>query len=81
MFNLQLIYIIYALMQIETLEMEIKHINTELDEIKSDIKDIKWMFDKLDDRYTTRREFNAVKRILWVLVSLVTLVNIFLSIK
>lgn len=68
-------------MQIETLEMEIKHIKSELDEVKTDVKEIKEMFNKLDDRYTTRREFNAVKRILWILVSLITLVNIVLSIK
>lgn len=68
-------------MQIETLEMEIKHIKSELDEMKTDVKEIKWMFNKLDDRYTTRREFNAVKRILWILVSLITLVNVVLSIK
>lgn len=68
-------------MQIETLEMEIKHIKDELDEMKADVKDIKEMFNKLDDRYTTRREFNAVKWILWVLVSLITLVNVVLSLK
>jgi len=52
-------------MQIETLEMEIKHIKDELDEMKVDVKEIKEMFNKLDDRYPTRREVKVIVSVLW----------------
>jgi hypothetical protein len=51
-------------MQIETLEMEIKHIKDELDEMKVDVKEIKEMFNKLDDRYPTRREVKVIVSVL-----------------
>ena len=70
-----------VLMQLETIEMEIKYIKEDIEEIKANTDKIMDMFNKLDDRYTTRREFNAVKWIVWVLVSVITLVNIVLSIK
>jgi len=67
-------------MQIETLEMEIKHIKDDMSEMKSDIRDIKEnIFEKLDDRYPTRREFNAIKRVLWIFISLFTIVTTLLQ--
>ena len=50
-------------MQLETIEMEIKHMKEDMDDIKSTVKEINAKFDNLDERYTTRREFKSV---VWV---------------
>lgn len=68
-------------MQPETLEMEIKYIRDDIEETKADIKEIKSMFSKLDDRYPTRREFNAVKWILWIAISAATIITTILQYK
>lgn len=68
-------------MQPETLEMEIKYIRDDIEETKADIKEIKSMFNKLDDRYPTRREFNAVKWILWIAISAATIITTILQYK
>ena len=65
-------------MQPETLEMEIKYIRDDIEETKADIKEIKSMFSKLDDRYPTRREFNAVK---WIAISAATIITTILQYK
>ena len=68
-------------MQIETLEMEIKHIKEEVDEVKSDVKEIKnelqGLLDKLDERYPTRREFKSV---VWVFGAIATMLWTFVTI-
>ena len=63
------------MVSIETLEMEIKHLNQQLEEVKEWQKEILETLNKLDDRYPTRREFNAVKwvvSILWWILGLAT---------
>lgn len=60
-------------MQLETLEMEMKHIKDDMEEVKSDVREIKEMFNRLDDRYPTRRE---VKVIVWAVWFLATVLGI-----
>lgn len=68
-------------MQPEALEMELKFIREDVAETKEDIKEVKNMFNKLDDRYPTRREFNAVKWILWIAISAITILTTILQYK
>lgn len=63
------------MVSMETLEMEIKYIKWEIDEIKKGQDKILETLNSLDDRYPTRREFNAVKwvvSILWWVLGLAT---------
>lgn len=49
----------------EVLEYELGNMKNDIAEVKEDVKELKnILFDKLDERYPTRREFNAIK---WVL--------------
>lgn len=68
------------MVNIETLEMEIKHSNQQLEEVKEWQKEILETLNKLDDRYPTRREFNAIKRVIWILGWLLGLFTTILSI-
>lgn len=68
------------MVNIETLEMEIKHLNQQLEEVKEWQKEILETLNKLDDRYPTRREFNAIKRVIWILGWLLGLFTTILSI-
>lgn len=71
---------ILYMVSIETLEMEIKHLNQQLEEVKEWQKEILETLNKLDDRYPTRREFNAIKRVIWILGWLLGLITAILSI-
>ena len=55
------------MVSIETLEMEMKYIKQQLEEVKEGQKEILDTLNKLDDRYPTRREFNAIKRVIGIL--------------
>lgn len=68
-------------MQLETIEMEIKHIKDDMAELKENTKAIMDMFSHLDDRYPTRREFNAIKRVIWVVAWAIGIITTILSIK
>ena len=68
------------MVSIETLEMEIKHLNQQLEEVKEWQKEILDTLNKLDDRYPTRREFNAIKRVIWILGWLLGIITAILSI-
>lgn len=68
------------MVSIETLEMEIKHLNQQLEEVKEWQKEILETLNKLDDRYPTRREFNAIKRVIGILGWLLGLITAILSI-
>lgn len=61
--------------------MEIKNINEDIGEIKEDLKELKTMINKLDDRYPTRREFNAVKRVVSILWWVLWLATTILALK
>ena len=61
--------------------MEIKNINEDIGEIKEDLKELKAMINKLDDRYPTRREFNAVKRVVSILWWVLWLATTILALK
>lgn len=65
----------------DVLATEIRYMKNDINEIKENLKEIKNMFNKLDDRYPTRREFNAIKRILWIAISAISLVTAFLQFK
>jgi archaellum component FlaC len=52
---------------VETIEMEINFIKGEIEEIKKGQDKILETLNKLDDRYPTRREFNAVKWVVSIL--------------
>lgn len=69
------------MVSIETLEMEIKHLNQQLEEVKEWQKEILETLNKLDDRYPTRREFNAVKWVVSILGWILGLATTILSIK
>lgn len=69
------------MVSMETLEMEIKNINEDIWEIKEDLKELKTMINKLDDRYPTRREFNAVKRVVSILWWVLWLATTILALK
>lgn len=56
-------------MQLETLEMEMKHIKEDMEEVKTDVREIKEMFNKLDDRYCTRREVRVIVWAVWFLAT------------
>lgn len=57
-------------MQNEALEMEINYIKGDIEEMKTDIKEIKNMFSKLDERYPTRREFKSVVGAIWFIATI-----------
>lgn len=69
------------MVSIETVEMEIKHLNQQLEEVKEWQKEILETLNKLDDRYPTRREFNAVKWVVSILGWILGLATTILSIK
>lgn len=69
------------MVSIETLEMEIKHLNQQLEEVKEWQKEILETLNKLDDRYPTRREFNAVKWVVSILGWILGLATTILAIK
>lgn len=71
---------ILYMVSIETLEMEMKYIKQQLEEVKDWQKEILDTLNKLDDRYPTRREFNAIKRVIWILGWLLGLFTTILSI-
>lgn len=69
------------MVSIETLEMEIKHLNQQLEEVKEWQKEILETLNKLDDRYPTRREFNAVKWVVSILGWVLWLATTILALK
>ena len=69
------------MVSIETLEMEIKHLNQQLEEVKEWQKEILESLNKLDDRYPTRREFNAVKWVVSILWGILWLATTILALK
>lgn len=69
------------MVSIETLEMEIKHLNQQLEEVKEWQKEILETLNKLDDRYPTRREFNAVKWVVSILGWVLGLATTILALK
>ena len=71
---------ILYMVSIETLEMEMKYIKQQLEEVKEWQKEILDTLNKLDDRYPTRREFNAIKRVIWILGWLLGIITAILSI-
>lgn len=71
---------ILYMVSIETLEMEMKYIKQQLEEVKEWQKEILDTLNKLDDRYPTRREFNAIKRVIGILGWLLGLITAILSI-
>lgn len=71
---------ILYMVSIETLEMEMKYIKQQLEEVKDWQKEILDTLNKLDDRYPTRREFNAIKRVIGILGWLLGLITAILSI-
>ena len=64
----------------DALEMEMKYIKQQLEEVKEWQKEILETLNKLDDRYPTRREFNAIKRVIGILGWLLGLFTTILSI-
>ena len=62
-------------MQLETIEMEMKHMKEDMDDIKSTVKEINAKFDNLDDRYTTRREFKSVVWVFWALATMLGVIS------
>ena len=71
---------ILYMVSIETLEMEMKYIKQQLEEVKDWQKEILDTLNKLDDRYPTRREFNAIKRVIGILGWLMWIITAILSI-
>jgi len=71
---------ILYMVSIETLEMEMKYIKQQLEEVKEWQKEILDTLNKLDDRYPTRREFNAIKRVIGILGWLMWIITAILSI-
>lgn len=71
---------ILYMVSIETLEMEMKYIKQQLEEVKEWQKEILDTLNKLDDRYPTRREFNAIKRVIGILGWLLGIITAILSI-
>lgn len=69
------------MVSIETLEMEMKYIKQQLEEVKEWQKEILETLNKLDDRYPTRREFNAVKRVVSILWWVLWLATTILALK
>lgn len=66
----------------EVLEFELSNMKNDLAEVKEDVKELKnILFDKLDERYPTRREFNAIKWVLWIAISIFTIVTTILQFK
>jgi cytochrome b subunit of formate dehydrogenase len=64
----------------DALEMEMKYIKQQLEEVKEWQKEILDTLNKLDDRYPTRREFNAIKRVIGILGWLLGIITAILSI-
>ena len=71
---------ILYMVSIETLEMEMKYIKQQIEEVKEWPKEILDTLNKLDDRYPTRREFNAIKRVIGILGWLLGIITAILSI-
>lgn len=69
------------MVSMETVEMEIKYIKWEIDEIKKGQDKILEMLNGLDDRYPTRREFNAVKWVVSILWGILGLATTILALK
>lgn len=66
----------------EVLEYELGNMKNDIAEVKEDVKELKnILFDKLDERYPTRREFNAIKWVLWIAISIFTIVTTILQFK
>ena len=66
----------------EVLEFELKNMKNDLAEVKEDVKELKnILFDKLDERYPTRREFNAIKWVFGILISLISIITAILEFK
>lgn len=66
---------------VETIEMEINYIKGEIEEIKKGQDKILETLNKLDDRYPTRREFNAVKWVVSILGWILGLATTILALK
>lgn len=67
------------MVSIEALEMEIKYIKEWMDELKQWQEKILDMLNNLDERYPTRREFNAVKWVIWILWGVLWITTAILS--
>lgn len=67
------------MVSIEALEMEIKYIKEWMDELKQGQEKILDMLNNLDERYPTRREFNAVKWVIWILGGVLWITTAILS--
>jgi len=65
-------------MQLETLEMEMKHIKDDMEEMKDAINEIKGMFNRLDDRYPTRREVKVIVWAVWFIATVLGIVGFIL---
>lgn len=69
------------MVSMETLEMEINYIKWEIEEIKKGQDKILETLNNLDERYPTRREFNAVKWVVSILGWILGLASTILAIK
>lgn len=66
------------MVSIETLEMEIKHLNQQLEEVKEWQKEILDTLNKLDDRYPTRREVKVIIWVMWFVSTLLWIIAVVL---
>lgn len=56
-------------LSLDALQIKMETIEKDLNEVKTNVKEILEKFDNLDDRYPTRREFKSVVGALWFIAT------------
>lgn len=66
---------------IAVLKDQMKRANSDIKEIKGDVKEVLGRFDNLDNKYPTRREIAAIKWVLGILIAAVSAIATILSVS
>lgn len=58
----------------DVLQIEMENMKTDISEMKEDLREIKWMFNKLDERYPTRREVKVLVWAIWFIATVLWII-------